>query len=83
MTTLNQLTKKQKAVYMRNNHFSYNKKHGYEDAYLKYLFDNNSIDEINDWFENKASTIFFKGADLISVYTYNKIFDRLLTLLKG
>ena len=78
MKVLDQLNKKQKDEYMKNNHFFYNKKHGYEDAYIKYLFDNNSIDEINDWFKNKVSTISFNGATLISVYTFNKIFNRLL-----
>lgn len=78
MKTLNRLTKKQISEYMRKNNFYYNKKHGYEDAYIKYLFDNNNIDDINDWFITKASTVSFKGADLISVYTYNKIFGRLL-----
>ena len=78
MKTLNQLTKKQKAEYMRNNHFSYNKKHGYEDAFIEYLFENNTRDDIIDWFTSRASTVSFKGADLISVYTYNKIFDILL-----
>ena len=78
MNTLNQLTKKQKADYMRANNFYYNKKHGYEDAFVAYLFENNTRDDIIDWFTSKASTVSFKGADLISVYTYNKIFDILL-----
>ena len=78
MNTLNQLTKKQKADEMRANNFYYNKKHGYEDACIAYLFENNTSDDIIDWFTSKASTVSFKGADLISVYTYNKIFDILL-----
>ena len=78
MNTLKQLTKKQKADYMRNNNFYYNKKHGYEDAFIAYLFENNTRDDIIDWFTSKASTVSFKGADLISVYSYNKIFNKLL-----
>ena len=77
MNTLNQLNKKQRKEYMNKNGFYYNKKHGYEDAFIKYLFENNTRDDVIDWFTSKASTVSFQGADLISVYSYNKIFNKL------
>ena len=78
MKTLKDLTKKERNAYMSANRFRFNTKHGYEDAFIAYLFENNTRDDIIDWFTSRASTVSFKGADLISVYTYNKIFDILL-----
>ena len=74
MKTLKGLTKKERNAYMSANGFSFNRKHGYEDAFIAYLFEHNTLDDVIDWFTSKASTVSFKGADLISVYTYNKIF---------
>ena len=77
MKTLKDLTKKERNAYMSKNGFRFNTKHGYDNAFVQYLFENNSIDEIKDWFKNKAATVSFDYSDLISVYAYNRIFEKL------
>ena len=77
MKTLKDLTKKERNAYMSKNGFRFNTKHGYWDAFVQYLFENNSIDEIKDWFKNKAATVSFDYSDLISVYAYNRIFEKI------
>ena len=77
MKTLKGLTKKERNAYMSASGFSFNTKHGYDDAFVQYLFENNSIDEVKNWFKNKAATVSFDCSDLISVYAYNRIFEKL------
>ena len=76
MKRLNDLTRKQRFEYITNLKLK-NDKHKNEDAEIRYIFENNTEAEIREWFETKAATISFKGADLISVYMHNRISERL------
>lgn len=80
MKRLKDLTKKQRNNYMTKNKIYFNNsKYGYEDADIKYIFENNSIDEIKEWFEHHTSTneIPNTPTDVISVYMHNRIYERL------
>lgn len=77
MKRLNDLTRKQRFEYISNFRGYKTEKHKFEDAEIQYMFENNTEAEIREWFVTKASTISFKGADLISVYMYNRIAERL------
>lgn len=73
MKKLYDLTRKQRFEYISNFRGYKTEKHKMEDAEIQYLFENNTEAEIREWFETKAATISFEGADLISVYMHNRI----------
>ena len=76
MKKLENLTPKERFEYISKiNHK--NDKHKIEEAEIKYLFDNNTVEEITEWFVTKASTISYNGADLISIYMHNRISEML------
>ena len=77
MKKLENFTRKERFDYISNFKGYKTHKHKREDAEIRYLFDNNTVEEITEWFVTKASTISYNGADLISVYMYNRISERL------
>ena len=76
MKRLKDLTRKERFEYITSLKLK-NDKHKIEDAEIKYLFDNNTVEEITEWFETNGATISFEGADLISVYMHNRIYEML------
>lgn len=72
MKKLENLTRRERNAYISTVHCKESKRL-IDEAKIKYLFENNTVEEITEWFNNKSSTISFEGADLISVYMYNRI----------
>ena len=77
MKKFEELSKKERAEYISSMPYKRDSKHRTEDAAIQYLFDNNPVEEIEEWFKHSAATAGFNGADLISVYTYNRILKKL------
>lgn len=77
MKKLYDLTRKERFEYISNFDRYKTHKHKREDAEIRYLFENNTEEEIREWFKTKATTFSFESADLISVYMYNRINERL------
>lgn len=75
MKLFEQLTRREKSNYRSSK--NYTGKYAEDKLFIDYLFENNTTDEIREWFENKASTVGFPGADLISVYAQNRIIEML------
>lgn len=76
MKRLNDLTRKERFEYITSLKLK-NEKHKMEDAEIQYLFENNTEAEIRECFVTNGATISFEGADLISVYMHNRIYEML------
>lgn len=70
MKKLENLTRNERHAYI-STVYCKDSKHKNDEAAIKYLFENNTVEEITEWFNSNASTISYEGADLISVYMYN------------
>lgn len=81
MKKLTHLTKEEINQYMHENGFFFNTKRGFEDAQIKYLFENNSKEDIESWFNHKKQTMRYTPLDdeenIISVYMNNRIYEKL------
>ena len=76
MKRLKDLTRKERFEYITSLNLK-NAKREIEDAEIQYIFENNTEDVIREWFETNGATISFEGADLISVYMHNRIYEML------
>lgn len=78
MKQLKQLTKKERNEYIQNRAVRKNGKVDDAATSVQYMIENNSIEEISDFIQHKATTTFYPGTPaewFISVYEFNRLHE--------